>query len=77
MKRFWEEFTFEPGEDRPMIRAERIEARHLLQVLSEDARGVRNAMDPVHGVHTVTRDGWRAQYEALIAELKYFTERLS
>src|SRR4249919_1307310 len=33
---------------------ERIEARHWLQVLSEHARTVRNAMDPATGMIAVT-----------------------
>jgi hypothetical protein len=63
--------------ERPLTAQERIEARHLLQELSEQAKGVRDAMDPVHGMHTIRLDTWRAQYDSLIAQLRYFTERLT
>lgn len=62
---------------RPLTRTERIQARHLLQELSENAKSVRNAMDPVSGMHTVRLDAWQAQYDSLVAQLRYFTERLS
>lgn len=63
-------------EDRKLTRQERIEARHLLQELSENARSVRNAMDPVNGVMTVRVSQWSAQYESLVAQLKYFTDKI-
>ncbi len=62
--------------DRPMTRTERIEARHLLQELSEQARTVRNAMDPLHGMHTIRLSAWRAQLESLTAQLDKFTDGL-
>jgi hypothetical protein len=75
MKQFWEELEFPgPVPDLPLTRTERIRARHLLQELSEHARSVRNAMDPVSGMHTIRRSQWQAQYEALIAALRKFTE---
>ena len=63
--------------ERPLTRAERIEARHWLQQLSENARTVRNAMDPVHGKLTVTAQAWAAQWSSLKAELDEFAYRVS
>lgn len=54
---------------------ERIEARHLLQQLTEQAGAARNAMDSQHGVLTVTVGAWAAQWEALKRELDSFTHR--
>lgn len=65
------------AEDRPLTRTERIEARHLLQELSENARSVRNALDPVSGMHTIRLNAWRAQYDSLVAQLRYFTDQLA
>jgi hypothetical protein len=76
MKQFWDEFTFDPAAGRPMTAGERIEARHLLQELSETARAARSAMDPVSGMLAVRVSQWQAQYESLTAQLRYFTERL-
>jgi hypothetical protein len=76
MKQFWAEFTFAPVADRPLDRTERIEARHLLQELSENARSVRDAMDPVSGMPVIRVTQWQEQYESLTAQLRYFTERL-
>jgi hypothetical protein len=78
MKNFWGELEFpDPAPDRPMTRTERIQVRHLLQVLSEHALSVRNAMDPVSGMHTIRLSAWRAQYDSLTAQLKSFTDRLA
>jgi hypothetical protein len=33
-------------------------------------------MDPVSGMHTVRLTQWRAQYDSLIAQLRYFTDKL-
>lgn len=55
---------------------ERIQARHLLQVLSEQARTVRNAMEPLTGVLQLTDEVWIAQWEALTRDLDAFTERV-
>jgi hypothetical protein len=56
---------------------ERIEARHLLQVLSEDAKSVRNAMDPIHGIHTIRVAQWEDQWRSITNQLNYFTVRLA
>jgi hypothetical protein len=77
MKQFWDAFTIEPAADRFLNLHERTQARHLLQELSETAKSVRNAMDPVHGMQAIRVSQWREQYDSLIAQLKYFTERLS
>ena len=61
---------------RKLTAQERIEARHWLQVLSEHARSVRNAMDPLHGMPAVTVDAWAAQWQALTDELDSFTHRV-
>lgn len=55
---------------------ERIEARHWLQQLAEQARAARNAMDPAHGVAAVTVDVWAAQWRSLKTELDDFTHRV-
>jgi hypothetical protein len=62
--------------ERKLTDHERIEARHLLQELSENAKTVRDAMDPMHDVHTITVLQWQGQYTTLIARLQYFTEHL-
>jgi len=61
---------------RPLDKMERIEARHLLQVLSEQALSVRNAMDPQHGMYTVTDDAWAEQWRALTRDLDFFTGKV-
>jgi hypothetical protein len=55
---------------------ERIEARHWLQVLSEHALTVRNALDPGTGMLTITDTVWASQWAALRAELDAFTGRV-
>jgi hypothetical protein len=62
--------------DRPLDKMERMRARHLLQELSENAKSVRNAMDPGTGMHTIRVSQWLAQYDSLVAELKFFTDKL-
>lgn len=61
---------------RPLDKQERILARHLLQMLSEHAKLVRNAMDPLHGMHTITVEAWREQWDALTSDLDHFTEQV-
>lgn len=61
---------------RVLTKGERIEARHLLQELSETARMVRNSMDPQHGMMRITNDQWVAQYESMTAQLRYFTQQV-
>lgn len=55
---------------------ERIQARHLLQVLSEQARDVRNAVEPFTGVLRITDEAWIGQWEALKRDLDAFTEQV-
>lgn len=62
---------------RALTRQERIEARHLLQELSEHALSVRNAMDPLPGMHTITAEAWQEQWAALTAQLDYFTRKVT
>lgn len=61
---------------RKLATEERIEARHWLQVLSEGARQVRHAMDPHHGVLTITDVVWARQWAALRKDLDAFTGRV-
>jgi len=53
---------------------ERIWARHLLQMLSEQCRSVRRAMDPQEGMPTITDEAWAAQWKALTQPLDTFTD---
>lgn len=62
--------------ERLLRRDERIQARHLLQVLSEQAKDVRNAMEPVTGVLRITPETWAAQWAALKRDLDNFTEQV-
>jgi hypothetical protein len=61
---------------RNLTRQERIEARHRLQELSEQAQSVRNAMDPVSGMMAVSDETWRQQWLSLRRELDAFTSRV-
>lgn len=61
---------------RQLTRQERIEARHLLQELSEQARSVRNALDPVSGVLNITEHVWDEQWHALKRHLDSYTQRV-
>lgn len=61
---------------RKLTDEERIEARHWLQQLSEQARMVRDAMDPRHGVLNITDDVWIDQWVSLKSELEKFTDRV-
>lgn len=63
-------------EPRKLTRQERIEARHWLQELSEQARPVRNAMDPVSGVVNVTDVAWDGQWASLREHLDAYTARV-
>lgn len=62
---------------RLLTRAERIEARHLLQELSENAKSVRHAMDPEYGMLAIRVPQWQEQYESLITQLRFFTQNLA
>jgi hypothetical protein len=59
---------------RKLTKSERNHARHLLQELSENARSVRNAVEPETGVMTITAEAWAAQWAALTASLDLFTQ---
>lgn len=61
---------------RKLTDQERIEARHLLQELSENAKNVRDAMDPLHGVLGLTDEAWLVQWAGLIRQLEYFTGKI-
>ena len=65
------------SQNRLLTRSERIEARHILQELSESARSVRNAVDPQHGMLAIHTSQWRDQYRSLIAALEFFTCKVS
>ena len=60
--------------NRQLTKNERIRARHLLQELSEQAKSIRNAMDPLHGIMYIDHDMWEEQWNSLKKELDYFTE---
>jgi septation ring formation regulator EzrA len=62
---------------RNLTRRERIEARHLLQELSEQAKGVRNAMDPVSGMLAVSDEAWARQWASLTKALDDFTKQVA
>jgi hypothetical protein len=55
---------------------ERIQARHLLQMLAEHARAARNAMEPYTGIPGITDDTWYAQWEQMTRDLSAFTEQV-
>jgi hypothetical protein len=52
-----------------MTALDRVEARHLLQELMENARQARDAMDPQHGMPVVTPVQFSAQLDSLFAPL--------
>lgn len=61
---------------RPLTKAERSELRHHLQELSENAKSVRNAVEPETGVHTVTAQAWDDQWAALTRNLDAITQQI-
>jgi hypothetical protein len=61
---------------RQMTPGERDELRHLLQVLSENVKTVRNAVEPQTGALGFSVGQWRAQWTDLTKHVDYFTERL-
>jgi hypothetical protein len=63
-------------EDRLLSANERVELRHMLQVLSEIARTVRSAMDPQHGMPNVPVSAWHRQWASMTSDLNTFTGRL-
>jgi len=62
---------------RQLTAGERDEARHLLQVLFENVRVVRNAIEPQTGVLGLSVGQWRTQWAHLRCDLDSFTERVS
>lgn len=60
---------------RPLTDGERDEFRHYLQVLMENARLVRNAIEPT-GHMVVTTGQWRSQWAAIKKDLDFLTEQL-
>jgi hypothetical protein len=58
---------------RLLTKHERILARHHLQVLSEQAQAVRNAMDPAYGRLAITDRGWAEQWTELTKHLDAYT----
>jgi hypothetical protein len=65
-----------PPEPRPLTTDERIQARHLLQVLSERARAARNAIEPYTGIARYTDQTWYVQVEELTRDLEVFTAQV-
>lgn len=61
---------------RKLTAGERNELRHYLQVLSEQARSVRNAVEPETGVVAIHLGQWQSQWDALKRDLDSVTERL-
>lgn len=55
---------------------ERIQARHLLQVLMEHARSARNVIEPYTGIIRITDESWIGQWVALKRDLDAFTEQV-
>ena len=55
---------------------ERIQARHLLQVLAERARALRNAMEPRTGVLRVTDESWAREWEGMTRDLAAYTDQV-
>jgi hypothetical protein len=72
-------FKATPGwkRGRQLTVGERDEARHLLQVLFENTRVVRNAIEPQTGVLGLSVGQWRSQWFAIKRDLDAFTERVS
>jgi hypothetical protein len=62
---------------RQATKHERNDLRHYLQVLSEMAKSVRNAVEPETGVHGLTVGQWRGQWAAMTRDLDSVTERMS
>lgn len=58
---------------RPLTKHEKILGRHHLQVLIEQARPVRDALDPNYGRLSITDEVWAAQWEALKHDLDAYT----
>lgn len=61
---------------RSLTKAERNELRHHLQVLSEQAKAVRNAIEPDTGRLNITVEVWRDQWTALTRNLDFLTDQM-
>lgn len=77
--RDWTERGVLPGwkRGRPLTDSERDEGRHMLQVLFEASRRVRNAMEPQTGHMVMSVGHWLLYWGELKKELDAFTERVS
>jgi hypothetical protein len=62
---------------RLLTKRERVDLRHYLQVLTEQARAVRNAIEPDTGVLAITDEAWAGQWAALTRDLDSVTERIT
>lgn len=60
----------------PMTIDQRIEARHILQVMFERCRAARNAMEPQTGVPTITVERFEEQVRQLVDPLEEFLARV-
>lgn len=67
---------WERRKSRALDKGERNHLRHLLQELSEHARGARNAIEPETGVLKVTDKAWAWQMESLTAALDSYTDEI-
>lgn len=64
-------------DSRVLTPGERNEARHLLQEAFEQARVLRNAMEPETGVFAVTVSSWTESWQQLTRSLDAFTEQVT
>jgi hypothetical protein len=62
---------------RQLTAGERDEARHLLQVLFENSRVARNAIEPQTGMLGLSVGQWRSQWAAMRRDLDAFTAQVS
>ena len=66
--------SFQHG--RQLTAGERDELRHLLQVLMENVRTVRNTVEPQTGALGLSVGQWTAQWSDLTKHVDYFTGQL-
>jgi hypothetical protein len=62
---------------RLLTKRERVDLRHYLQVLTEQARAVRNAIESDTGVLAITDEAWADQWASLTRDLDSVTERIT